>query len=277
MQYQFVLPTFRQQCVLLLVCMLFGKLLCQPAYAESFLSPSEKDPPYEIDECKNLGIYLIKEKTIYATRGIGQEFHIPDSNTVLIGEKGTHFNEAKLRKSTIIMKTGKIFAMTGKKEYFDLITHFGEIRMAGDCHAVVQYTEDGVLRMRNLMGSLMVLTFRVGHHPYAITAGNGQEICIVENDTYDREKLVPLDGVEREKMWSEYVPGCLVDTNRFDQKAMVEREALLTCTSDNSPETIKRIESLKKHARPLPRSKDMTSEPAVGVQLALAPRRVRTI
>ena len=273
--FQFLLPIFRQQCILLLVCLMIGKIFCQPALAETLTEPAKKEKVFVIDECKESGIYIFKPATIYHARGAGQEFHFPDNpETVLIGRAGSTFNEAEDRRSAIIMNTGKVFLMTGEKEYFDLITHFGEVRMPESSFALVEYTPDGILRMENLLGKFLILTFRIGHHPYSITATKGEEVCIVADEGYKREQLVPADGVRREKMWSEHVPGCMVETNAFDQKMMVEQEELLACTPYNSESTIERIKYLKKRAKPLPSSRGMTPEPAVDCQLALAPRRL---
>lgn len=241
-------------------------------------SDTTKEEYDQIEDCASAGIFVLKEKTIYTTSRQGQEFHLPENpETILFGAAGSTFKEPKNRKDAVILQHGRLLAMTGRFRNFDLLTNFGEVEVPKATYAIVQYTPEGILRIENLLGNSLTLTFRIGYRPYALTAAKGDEICIIADEEFDPKLLVPNDGVERESTDCYYIPGCQIQRHRFDQKMFVERDDLISSTAGASPEAIERIRALKKKVRPLPRSKGMMRERQNSEQLAIAPRRRKIV
>ncbi len=234
----------------------------------------EEVEPEAIQVQNAVGTFLVTSKNSYIAKGAGQHFVLEeDQTTFLIGKDGTRFY-AKGRR--IVMHKGKAIAFVGKYQSLDFITDFGEVEVPKRSSAIIEFTDDGVLRVDNLEGKPLIITFRINYRPFTYSAARGEEFCVASDACYDKSKLVPNDGVEREK--SPYffdIDGTCMCKNRFDEKMMLEQEALLLCDPDANEETAKRIATLKKRAKHLKRFEGAEPEAYYGKQLAYQyqPRR----
>lgn len=224
------------------------------------------------EECKGAGIYILKEKVNYLSGGPGQHFSLPDNpGSMLLGDSGSKFSQ---EKKIIVLDSGKLIAMVGSKRPIDIITKFAEVEVPRRTAAMIQETPEGILRIDNLQGKSLTLTFRVGHYPYTFTADRGQEICLIPKEEFDQKKLVADDGIERATLSTPEISGVTLAKSYFDQRMMVSQEPLLALNPYScDPEAFKLIANLKKHARPMVRQKGIAPEPAVFEQLASLVRR----
>jgi hypothetical protein len=193
----------------------------------------------------------------YIAGGACQPFFLEDdSDTMMVGEKGTAFKE---NNRTVTLQQGKIVAMVGKQP-IKVNTGFGDVTVAGNSAAIIQQTAEGVTRVANLSGKATTVTINKNGKIETQVVQAGEEICLADQ-SLSEEELIPVDGVDREPIiGSITVPGVKMAKNKFDQKMMVEKEKLLVCNAGSFYQAKSKINNLKdkvnKEAKPLRPSSD---------------------
>ncbi len=229
-----------------------------------------KEPERE-DYYKEAGNFLIKPDTMFnAVAGQGQRFIMQnDPSAFVLPDSGCRFYK---RRDQLVMHKGKMILIAGSRSNLELRTDFGEIDVPQKSAAIVEYRDDGIMRVYGIQGKAAVLTFRIAYRPYTYAADKGDEICVSKNET-EKSRIIPKDGIEREEDLN-IMPlyGATLYKSHLDLRELVEGEQLLDSNGSDDP-LGRRIVSIKQQAKPLKRKKGSNESNDINSQLAFARKR----
>ncbi|MBI4533920.1 MAG: hypothetical protein HY711_08215, partial [Candidatus Melainabacteria bacterium] len=187
-----------------------GSLTCAPAAIASPVGGNSKDG--------NAWVVVSSACQPFSFEG--------DDESVIVGSGGTSFSPGSER--TILLKEGKIVAVAGKKDLV-IETAQGKITIPAGSATIVEQKASGSVRVANLSGEETNVTLSQGGKTEMLTASAGEELMVADQALAD-EELIPVDGIEREPIGGVIaVAGHKVQKQKFDQKEMADREALLVC------------------------------------------------
>lgn len=167
---------------------------------------------------------------------------VDDPNTLIVCNRDAIF---KAEKRTITLSRGKGVYMVGKQALY-VETPLGTITLPGDSAAIIEQSENGVLRVDHLTGPPSSVAVKRWKGTKAFSAASGEEICLAPKK-FPASALIPKDGVERQEISTEVGDeGITFAENKFAPKMMLDKECLLQCDSNSFFQVRKKVYNLRK-------------------------------
>ncbi len=151
----------------------------------------------------------------------------------------------KAEKRTLTVSRGKALYMVGKYP-ITVETQLGTVSLPGNSAAIIEQTENGVLRVDHLTGEALSVAVKRWKGTTAFKAASGDEICLAPKNLSVKE-IAATDGVERQKISSEVGrDGISLTSSKFAPKTMLDKECLLQCDSNSFFQVRKQVYQLRK-------------------------------
>jgi hypothetical protein len=239
--------------LLLLLLTVLTASLSISCWGQQPTSPLMMNPA--ADNCAGSDVLIVKPKKnakSYTAGGACKPIFLKEAtNTMLLGEVGTLFTADKC---SIEMRPGKIVVFAGQSPVEVSAGSF-LMNMPAECVGIVQLLPNGLLRVQNLHGRDVVLTFTTKRANRKATEmlWAGKEICVTLDESFAGEELFPVDGVDREPVVnSVMILGCKYEMSAFDVKMMIQKEPLLNCIDVHSIKARTKIRRLWNEVEKLP-------------------------
>lgn len=167
---------------------------------------------------------------------------VDDPNTLIVCDRDAGI---KADKRTISLTHGKGVYMVGKQPVI-VETPLGSITLAANSAAIIEQSENGLLRVDHLTGTPSTVAVKRWKGARVFTACSGDEICLAPKGL-GREKLLPEDGIDRSQISRETNDSGIVRlSNKFAPKKMLEKECLLECDSSSFFQVRRKVYMLRK-------------------------------
>ncbi len=167
---------------------------------------------------------------------------VDDPNTLIVCDRDAGI---KADKRNISLTHGKGVYMIGKQPV-SVETPLGSITLAANSAAIIEQSENGLLRVDHLTGSPSTVSVKRWKGSKVFTACSGDEICLAPKGLA-RELLLPDDGIDRTAVSNETNDSGIVHlSNKFAPKKMLEKECLLECDSSSFFQVRRKVYMLRK-------------------------------